>query len=396
MSRLQTNYTRLPVQQADLVAAADRLAPILAARAQETERQRMLPKATMDDLFANGLLRYFIPARMGGHESEWGTQIHIGRALARACGSTAWIGCVVGSHALYISRMDPRAQDDVWGDTPDVLVATGSVMRNVTVDKEADGYRLSGRWSFCSGIDHASWALLRASPTGDQRQSYFLIPRSEITIEDDWYVSGMSGTGSKTAVVKDALIPFYRVLSMSEMMSPNPPGARANPHYLCTSSFRPFSGSNLLGPILGGAEAVYNAFRDMAEEGAGGLDKEDPQTLLQLIEAAAEIGAADRVTESLIQRQIAFGKAGQPIPKPERIAIVRDRTYVARLCLNAATRLMHHVDASAVLTDAPIQRYYRDLQGMMQQIGVNWDRNMLSAARAMFDLKTDIPDLNAD
>jgi 3-hydroxy-9,10-secoandrosta-1,3,5(10)-triene-9,17-dione monooxygenase len=396
MSRLQTSYTRLPLPQGDLVAAAERLGAAISARAVETERQRCLPRETMDDLFAAGLLRYFVPARLGGHESEWGTQIHIGRALARNCGSTAWIGCVVGSHSLYISRMDPKAQEDVWGETPDVLIATGSVMRNVTVEKEADGYRLSGRWSFCSGIDHASWSLLRASPTGDHRQSYFLIPRQEITIEDDWYVSGMSGTGSKSVVIKDAFIPFYRVLSLPDMMAANPPGSRANSHYLFNSSFRPFAGSNLLGPILGGAEAVLNAFRDMVESGAGGLDKNDPQCLLQLIESAAEIGAADRLIDALIDRQIAYAKAGVPIPKPERIAIVRDRTYAARLCLNAATRLMHHLDAGVVHTDAPILRYYRDLAAMMQQIGVNWDRNMLSAARAMFDLKTDIPDLNAD
>ena len=396
MTRLQTNISRRTVSTDDLVASAKDLAPVLAARALETEQRRSLLPETMADLFEAGLLRYFIPARFGGHELEWGAHIQIGRTLAHACGSTSWIGCVVGSHALYISRMDPQAQQDVWGESPNVLVSTGSVMRNVTVETLADGYKLSGRWSFCSGVDHCSWALLRASPSNDHRQSYFLIPRSDFTIEDDWHVSSMSGTGSKSVVVKDAIIPTYRVLSMSAMMSPNPPGARVNSHYLVTSSFRPFSGSNLLGPILGAAEAVLFEYQAMLENSAYGLDKHDPQCALQFAEAAAEIGGAARLIDALVERQIAFAQAEAPIPKPERIAIVRDRTFAARLCLNGATRLLAQIDGDSVFIDAPIQRYYRDLTGMMQQIGVNWDRNMLSCARAMLGLKTDIPDLNAD
>jgi 3-hydroxy-9,10-secoandrosta-1,3,5(10)-triene-9,17-dione monooxygenase len=292
--------------------------------------------------------------------------------------------------------MEPKAQEDVWGETPDVLVATGSVMRNVTVETLDDGFRLNGRWSFSSGVDHASWALLRAAPYGDNRQAYFLIPASDFVIDDDWYVSGMSGTGSKSVLVKDAFIPSYRVLSLADMMAASPPGARVNSHYLYSASFRPFAGSNLLGPILGGAEAVLQKFYNLMDASAGGLDKNDPQCQLQLAEAAAEIGAAASLTESLIDRQIAFGKSGAHIPKTERIAIVRDRTYAARLCLNGATRLMSNLDQAVVLRDDPIQQHFRDLCGMMQQIGVNWDRNMLNSAKAMFDMNTDIPDLNAD
>src|SRR5690606_32521523 len=139
------------------------------------------------------------------------------------------------------------AQEDVWGRGPDVLISTGSVMRDVTVATAEGGYRLSGRWSFCSGVDHASWVLLRASPTGDHRQSYFLIPRADFVIDDDWFVSAMSGSGSKSVLIKDVFIPNYRVLSMAEMMAPSPPGAQINSHYLFSGSFRPFSGSNLMG-----------------------------------------------------------------------------------------------------------------------------------------------------
>lgn len=379
-----------------LADAAKALAPALAQRACAAELERRLSAETLQDLFAGRLLHYYVPARFGGLEMDWGAQIVAGRYLAHACGSTAWISGVVGSHSLYIARMSPQAQEDVWGNGPDVLISTGSVMRNVTVERADGGYRLSGRWSFCSGVDHASWVLLRASPEGAQEQSYFLIPKSDMTIDDDWFVSAMSGSGSKSVILKDAFVPDYRILSMSGMMGANPPGAQIHSHYLYTGSFRPFSGSNLMGPILGAAEAVLYEFQKLAESPANGMNPDEVQWQLLFAEAAAEIGAAERLVDNMIEIQTRYGSVGQPLPKLERINLVRDRTFAARLCLNGSSRLMAAVNASSVRTDAPIQRMYRDLTGMLQQIGVNWDRNMISCAKATLDFLTEVPELNAD
>ncbi|WP_409020617.1 hypothetical protein [Brevundimonas vesicularis] len=379
-----------------LADAARALAPVLARRACTAEIDRRLSSETMTDLFASRLLQYYVPARFGGLEMDWGAQITVGRYLAHTCGSTSWIGGVVGSHALYIARMSPQAQEDVWGNGPDVLVSTGSVMRNVTVDRKDGGYVLSGRWSFCSGVDHASWVLLRASPEGAHEQSYFLIPKSDLTIDDDWFVSAMSGSGSKSVILKDAFVPDYRILSMSGMMAANPPGAQIHSHYLYAGNFRPFSGSNLMGPILGAAESVLYEFQRLAEDSASGMNPQEVQWQLLFAEAAAEIGAAERLIDNMIEVQTRYGSVGQPLPKLERINLVRDRTFAARLCLNGSSRLMAALDASNVRSDAPIQRMYRDLTGMLQQIGVNWDRNMISCAKATLDFLTEVPELNAD
>jgi 3-hydroxy-9,10-secoandrosta-1,3,5(10)-triene-9,17-dione monooxygenase len=377
-----------------LIAAVDRLGPTLRARAAEAEGQRQLPAETIRDLFDAGVLRFFIPRRFGGHELEWGGHLALGRRLAHHCASTAWISCVVGSHATYVGRMDPRAQQDVWGSDPDILVATGSVSRNVSVEAVEGGFRISGRWSFCSGIDHAGWALLRASPTGDQRQTYFLFPRSDFRIDDDWFVSGMSGTGSKSAIVDNAFVPTYRTLPLGTLMAPEPPGGAVNPGYIYKYNFRPFSGANLLGPIIGGAEAVVAAYRDLLEAGTPGQSKDDVQTQLRLAESEAEVGAALCLMDSLVARLQDYGRNNIDVPHPERIGFVRDRTFAARLCFNAAERLVTSLDQSVVLSEHPIQRCFRDLGGMIQQIGVNWDRNMTDVIKASFGRQTNIPFLN--
>src|SRR3546814_18124064 len=103
-----------------------------------------------------------------------------------------------------------------------MLIATGSVSRDVSVEAVEGGFRISGRWSFCSGTDHAGWALLRASPTGDQRQTYFLFPRSDFRTDDDWFVSGMSGTGSKIALLDYTVVPPHHNMPHETLLAPDP------------------------------------------------------------------------------------------------------------------------------------------------------------------------------
>src|SRR5690606_30844700 len=100
-------------------------------------------------------------------------------------------------------------------------------------------------------------------------------------------------------------------------------------------------------------------------------------------ESTAEIGAATLLLQSLVERQQYYAGGDLPIPKSERAALVRDRTFTARLCFSAVERLISHLDASEIYLEHPIQRHFRDLSGMVQQIGVNWDRNMTNCAKAM-------------
>ena len=65
---------------------------------------------------------------------------------------------------------------------------------------EKGGYRLSGRWSFASGCDNAQWGIFGGIiPFADgPKPGFFLVPRSDFTIFDDWNPMGLAGTGSKT------------------------------------------------------------------------------------------------------------------------------------------------------------------------------------------------------
>src|SRR3546814_17290204 len=67
----------------------------------------------------------------------------------------------MGVHPWQVGLLPKAAQDEVWGDDTDALIASSYAPIGKLTAVEG-GHRLNGRWSFASGIDHASWILLGA------------------------------------------------------------------------------------------------------------------------------------------------------------------------------------------------------------------------------------------
>ncbi|MEK8145919.1 hypothetical protein NKH18_45980 [Streptomyces sp. M10(2022)] len=117
------------------------------------------------------------------------------------------------------------------GQDRDTLVSSAyaPVGRLTGVD---DGYRLTGRWSFSSGCEHADWALLGALVVGAQGRPVdfltVLVPRSDYRIEDVWDVVGLRGTGSNDILVDSAFVPAHRVIRNYEQAQLKGPGQQVN------------------------------------------------------------------------------------------------------------------------------------------------------------------------
>ena len=56
-----------------------------------------------------------------------------------------------------------------------------------------------------------------------------LIPNTEFRIIDNWYVSGLRGTGSKDVVAEDVFVPQHRTLLYNDAGDANTPGRHVHP-----------------------------------------------------------------------------------------------------------------------------------------------------------------------
>src|SRR4051812_6717893 len=204
------------------LAGIDALLPAIRARSGETEALGQVPDDIIDELAQAHVFRALQPRQWGGLELDPATFYEGMVRIASACGSTGWVASVVGVHAWQIALFAEAAQREVWGDDPDTRAAT-SLAPTGTVRRMDGGFHLSGRWSFCSGIDHCTWALLgglvpslEASGTPEFRT--FLVPRGAFDIDQQsWNVTGLAGTGSKDIVVNGTFVPAYRTHSVVDI-----------------------------------------------------------------------------------------------------------------------------------------------------------------------------------
>ena len=191
----------------------------LASRADETEYLRQLPEETIADIKSMGCSRLCQPRIYGGAELPLNVAIDVLSILAGGCASTAWVCAVYTDHSILSSLFSEEATDEIWNKNPEALISAGyHPMGNV--ERVKDEWKLSGKWSWVSGCDFADWFLLGAFVPDENTgmvHNFFLVPRKDIQIEDNWYVMGLNGTGSKNVVVNKRIVPNHRVKAMPEV-----------------------------------------------------------------------------------------------------------------------------------------------------------------------------------
>jgi alkylation response protein AidB-like acyl-CoA dehydrogenase len=194
-----------------LLDAVERVRPTVAAGADEAERLRTLPPATVAALRDTGLLGLKLPAVLGGAEADPVTQIDVIEALTAVDASAGWclmVGATTG--ALPAVFLGDEAVRTMFADGR-MPLAAGCYMPTGHAVAEPGGFRVTGRWAFASGIRHAAWVsgtawVVRDGARTDERR-VFVVRTGEVEIHDTWHVAGLRGTGSCDFSVKDLFVP---------------------------------------------------------------------------------------------------------------------------------------------------------------------------------------------
>jgi alkylation response protein AidB-like acyl-CoA dehydrogenase len=186
---------------------------ILAER-DHIEAARRIPEEIARDLAHAGFFRIYLPEVYGGLDLTPMEAIEVFEELAQADASVAW--CVWNGNTHWTAaQLAPEAARTIHAD-PDVVTAN-STRASGQAQIVDGGYRVSGRWSFVSGCELATWMVLlclvregekpRLTPAGSPEIRFMLLPSTECEIIDTWTVGGLRGTGSHDVVVRDAFVP---------------------------------------------------------------------------------------------------------------------------------------------------------------------------------------------
>ena len=149
-----------PMSVSDIYANARALAGYLREKSAEIDAARRLPPEVAARLRDAGMFRLMMPKEWGGPEMSPAEQVEVIEELARANASAAWcvmIGCDSGFFAGYL---DDAAAREIY---PRLDMATaGSIQPNGKAERVEGGFRVTGQWSFGSGVSHADVVSLAA------------------------------------------------------------------------------------------------------------------------------------------------------------------------------------------------------------------------------------------
>jgi 3-hydroxy-9,10-secoandrosta-1,3,5(10)-triene-9,17-dione monooxygenase len=375
-----------------LWASAEALLPRLKERAARCEELRRLPDETLRDFHDAGLFRAHQPQRVGGAELEFETVVTFGALLARACASTSWNWVNFTIHHMMLGMFPPQAQDEIWGKSPDTLIASSSVFPAGRARKVQDGYVVSGRWPFSSGVDPSEWNMLAGLARLDDHlppeQRIFLLHRSQYKVIDNWFAGGLRGTGSKDVEASEQFVPEHLTLAVADTKGGPTPGSAVNPGPLYRMPVFALFPFMLSGVALGIAEGMIDEYRPASGRMTGTRVAEIQSTQIRLGEATA-YARASRLVQLANCRE-----AQERLPDLKTKARFRlEGAYAVEWAVRAVDVMFGLYGASGLYESGPMARAFRDAHAVKQHFSFNTDIAGTTYGRVALGLASDNPTL---
>jgi resorcinol 4-hydroxylase (FADH2) len=385
MASAATRRAAPPPSPEELIRRARELVPEIRALAEETERNRTISPHVIAKIRDAELLRTTRPKEFGGFEFGPTVALEIALTISAACASTGWAVNGALSNGISFGHYPIETQRELWGDDADPFSCACFAPTGTAAPTDG-GYVLNGKWSFASGVDHASWIRLGAfikQPDGalSTDGAFFLLPTAEVEIEDNWFVYGLSGTGSKNINVRDAFVPARRVLRFVDTRAGRTSGAQHHQNPLYRLPLLVLGASMLASTAVGAAKGAVADYLEMTTgrktRGAlagGGLAMVEFATVqLRFAEASAAVEAAELILMTDMRCAMAKLRAGEEITIADRIRARRNQAYVTKLALQAVEALNASTGGAGLHLGNPIQRAWRDVNAVARHVSLNWD-----------------------
>jgi 3-hydroxy-9,10-secoandrosta-1,3,5(10)-triene-9,17-dione monooxygenase len=390
----------MPPSHDELWGRALELLPRLKERAARCEELRRIPDETLRDFHDAELFRLQQPARVGGAELEFATIVTFGALLARACASSAWNWVNFAAHHMMLGMFPPRAQDEIWGRSRDALIASSFVFPAAKARKVKDGYVVSGRWPFSSGVDPSEWNMLAGLAFLDDNvppeQRVFLLERSQYKVIDTWYAGGLRGTGSKDVEASEQFVPEHRTLAVADTRGGPTPGSAVNPGPLFKMPVFALFPYMLSGVALGIAEGMIDEFSSIGTRTGkmtGARIAEIQSTQIRFSEAtayarasrAAQIGNCNEAWSSISRGEV---------PDLKTKARYRlEGAYAVEWAVRAVDVMFGLSGAAGLYESGSAPRAFRDAHAVKQHFSFNTDIAGTTHGRVALGLTSDNPTL---
>ncbi len=367
-----------PITAEEIRERVRTIAPILAENASACVAARRVVAASRNAMVHAGLFRIPQPSRVDGYELPLPILGETVTAVSEACPASGWVLMVMAAHHFCLGTFPEQTQDDVFGGGRDSLVA-GTLSWQGQAKKVNGGYRVDGRWQFCSGVDCADWVMLGcADPATGGPLVHVVAPINEIIIDDTWNVLGLEGTGSKDVLAKDLFVSEEHATDSRRMLRGDSPFTLHHATNLYRVSADAMLSLSVATAVLGSANFALAKFIERTKERrvivTGARKAEYIPTQIRLAEAAAEVQCADLLVHDALQTLKQVAESGEGATDMGYRARVKwQAAYAVELCRRAASRLFAGSGAHAVYNSSPLQLAFRNINVGAQHASLDFE-----------------------
>lgn len=184
----------------------------------EARRIARLPEACVELLRAGGLFDLALHVDQGGKGLTSAAQARALEELAAIDGSIAWCVMIGLDSGIYQGFLAPKIRSEVFP-RPGIISAGWIHPQGVALDLGDGTCRVSGRWQFGSGIDHADvifGGVRFATSEGSNNWTWriAILDKADVEIENSWDTWGLQGSGSQHYRADNAVVRLERTFTL--------------------------------------------------------------------------------------------------------------------------------------------------------------------------------------
>ncbi|MEX2393057.1 MAG: acyl-CoA dehydrogenase family protein, partial [Actinomycetota bacterium] len=341
----------------------------------------------VDALTATGVFRAGVPTSLDGGEVPLRTQLETFEEFARIDGSVGWCA-MIGAQTSSTAGFLPEAEAKTIFASPDVRIA-GIVAPTGKAIQDGDRFRLSGRWSFGSGVTHSDWFALGALIGDPPDVRMLFMPTSDLVIEDTWDVSGLRGTGSNHVRAEDVRVPISRSIAL-----PSPVPVHDGALYRL-----PLFASLAVGVASVALGIARDALDELDTLAVGKTPTGQLRTLGQRshiqrerAEAEAELLAARSLLLATVGRVWEHAEDGIEPAVADRAALRLAATHAVRTATQVVDRAYEAGGGTSIFSESRLQRDFRDVHTITQHMIVGVP-TLEVVGRVLLGVETDVTQL---
>ncbi|MGE5595157.1 MAG: acyl-CoA dehydrogenase family protein [Hyphomicrobiales bacterium] len=365
--------------------------------AGQAEQERKLPDELVRRLQDAGIFGIYTPKQFGGLGLPFPDALRVVEEVSRYDGSTGWTVALCFGNDFFTCVLPEESAAKVLGNGRNFFAgAPGFMVRAVVVE---GGYRISGRWSFCSGAPNAPWYNVaapvydgetpRMGPDGPVMIAAWM-PPDEVEVIDTWNVTGLRATGSHDLCANNLFVP-------TEMTGPMGIPAGPQPQRESVMAKLPFFsalGIAQAPPVcLGIARHAIEEFIAVAESKVRPMRKplsETVQAHLGVARAEALLQSARSYWYEQVQAAYDRVASGGQLSPAERVQLRLASLTAAENCVAAVDQLYRLAGTSGLFESSVLGRCWRDIHAAAQHQQVQ-DERWETVGRLLFGLEPDGP-----